>query len=99
MTGGRSIGFIAERYALGPQDERPVRNVRVVAKIFMPAGHSCVIEFEHISAAFALPTFPLARARSPFPSFYAAIYTAISGRRGLENARRKTGRSFERQLL
>lgn len=34
----------------------PVCNV--VAKIFMPAGHSCVIEFEHISAALP-PLFAL----------------------------------------
>lgn len=62
---GRSVSVtgpidrIHRRYALG-QDEHPVCNV--VAKIFMPAGHSCVIEFEHISAAFA-STSPF-RARS-----------------------------------
>jgi len=63
----------------------------------MPAGHSCVIEFEHISAAFALsPLLALSpRDLSLFPSFYAAIYTAISGRRGKTQAG-KTGRSFKR---
>jgi len=55
-----------------------------------------LIEFEHISAAFALsPPLALSPDLSLFPSFYAAIYTAISGRRGKTQAG-KTGRSFKR---
>lgn len=96
VTGGRPIDRIHRRYAARPKTS-PVRNV--VAKIFMPAGHSCVIEFEHISAALALPP-PFAQLFrhpiSPFPSFYAAIYTAIPGRRW----KRKTSRAyFKRQPL